>query len=379
MMKAKTLTWLAIAMVLFVVAFAAGCGEASDEVSTSAGAATTDTSAGAQPAGASDEVFELTYANFLPATHPLQARMEQWAADISDATNGRVKITLYPAQTLLTGTEAFEGILQGIADMGMVTTSYSPGRFPLFELFDLPVDYNDCQVSAKVLWDCYQKFQPEEFSKVKLLCCFATSPGGVATTKPVRTLEDLKGMQIRATGLTANYMSALGAVPVSIPMPEAYEALSRGVCDGTINAWDSLVSFKVIEAVDYVTMTEFLYCAPMLTVMNLDTWNSLPPDIQAAIEKRSEEQTAIDAKAEAEQALDNIKRIMDLGKEIILLTEEEEARWKEAVKPAIDAAIQEREAKGLPAREFYDELVRLAEQYNPDYPGVKDSYLEMLK
>ncbi len=392
MKKMGKMVALLVLLVLALGLVGAGCGESSDEPGTSDSVATTTpTTAGttdttsavgttdttSTTGAATGEVIELTYSHLFPAVHPVHLRLEEWAKAVSDATNGRVKITFHYAQSLLTAAETYEGVVNGIADMGLVVPAYTPGLFPLLELFDLPVDYNNCEVVSKVLWESFQKFQPEEFSKVKVLPAFGIGPGGIATRDPVNTLADLKGKQIRAVGLSASYMKALGAAPVSIAMPEAYEAMSKGVCDGCLNTWDAFVTWKLVEVTDSITMTPFLYTASFFTVVNLDTWNSLPSDIQAAMEKVSEDFIAIHGKGEADNALASIGTIRDLGKQIIVLPDAEEQKWRDAVKPAIDAAIQERQADGLPAQEFYDEMVRLAEQYNASYPSLKDAYLEM--
>jgi TRAP-type C4-dicarboxylate transport system substrate-binding protein len=374
----KRYSLVLISMILAVSVVVSGCGNSSDTPDTTKAAAEgAKKSEGASQAG-SDEVVKITFAHFFPATHPVHIRWAEWADAISKATDGKVKITFYYAQTLLSASETYEGVVSGIADMGIMYPGYTPGLFPMLELFDLPVDYNNCEVISKVFWDCYNEFQPEELSKVKVLSIYAIGPGGIATKKPVETLDDLSGMQIRAVGLSSGYMSALGAVPVSLPMPESYEAVSRGVCDGVLNAWDAFVTWKTVEVADYFTMTPFLYTGSFITVMNLDTWNSLPADVQAAFEQVSKEFISYHASSEAKNALYSAQKILDSGKKIIVLSDEEEARWLEAVQPAIAKAIADRADKG-PAQEFYNRMVELAEKYNAEYPSLKDAYLEMIK
>jgi len=327
----------------------------------------------------SEEVIEISFAHFFPAVHPVHMRFVEWAKDIEDATDGRVHITIHYAETLLKAPETYEGIVSGVADSGIVVPAYTPGLFPLFELFDLPVGYNNNEVITKVLWDCYKKFDPEELSGVKVLQAYAIGPGGIAMVRdPIHSLEDLNGKQIRATGLTADLVAALGASPVSIPMPEAYEALSRGVCDGAINIYDAFITWKLAEVTKYITMTPFLYTGIFLVVMDIDTWNSLPSDVQAVFEEISEDYIDYHAHCEAENAIKSIRALVDMQKEIIILSDEEEARWKEAVKPVVDNAIQSREAKGIPAREFWNEMLRLADKYNAVYPSLEDEYMKIV-
>jgi len=365
-----------VAIILAVSMAVGGCNNGKGDTNGPSGSANQND--GNQQTNQNEEI-ELTFSHMFPATHPVHLRHQAWADAISEATNGKVKITFYFSETLLKAPDTYEGVVSGIANIGLMVPSYTPGLFPMLELVDLPVDYNSSEVISQVLWDCYNEFQPEELSKIKVLTCYAIGPGGIITKNPVRKLEDLSGKQIRSVGLAASYMSALGASPVSIAMPESYEALSKGVCDGVLNAWEPFITWKLVEVADYMTMTPFLYSSPFLVIMNLDTWNSLPPDIQAVFDKIGEEFVGYHGSSESNNAIIAVQNIIDLGKEIIVLSDEEEAKWTEAVKPAIEKAIADREDKG-PARDFYNRMVELAEKYNADtkYQSIKDAYLEMV-
>lgn len=367
-MNRKTFAIILVATIMLGVF--AGCGKAANEKASSSEMST-------PAASSSNEVYEITFAHFFPVVHPVHVRHEAWAKALSEASNGRIKIVFRYGETLLKAAETYEGVTSGIADMGLVVPSYTPGLFPMSELYELPVNYSNCQVISKVLWQVYQEFQPKEWSGVKVLGIYAIGPGGIATKKPVRNLNNLKGMQIRAVGTSADYMKALGAAPVSITMPESYEAISRGVCDGVLNAWDAFITWKLVEVADYYTMTPFLYVAPFVQVMNLDKWNSLPPDIQEIFTRVTEEYIDYHSEEEAKNALTSVQAILDAGHEIIPLSEEEEKAWQAAVATAVDSAIAARADKG-PAQEFYDRIVELAEQYNPDYPSLKDKMVEMM-
>ena len=366
MKRKKALSSSLLAILLAMTLCLGGCGNG-DSPTTSGSGKPVDPG----------EIIEITFSHMFPVVHPVHLRYEEWAKALSKETNGRVKITFHYAQTLLTAAETYEGVVNGVADMGQIVPAYTPGLFPMLELFDLPVDYNNCEVISKVLWQCIEEFKPEEYSAVKVLSAYAIGPGAIATKKAVHNLEDLKGLQIRAAGLASNYIPALGAAPVSVAMPESYDALSRGTCDGVLNAWDAFITWKLVEVADCFTMTSFMYTSPFINIMNLEKWNSLPADIQAAFEKVSEDFIGFHATAEAKNAITSIQAIIDSGKEIIVLSDEEEARWMERMKPAIASAIAERAAKG-PAQAFYDRMVELAKQYNADSPSLKEVYLDMI-
>lgn len=374
-MKRKSLAAILALAMLFSLALY-GCGQPGPSNSNAPGSSD-PSGTSAAPEGNAGETYEITFAHFFPAVHPVHLRLEKWAEALSEASGGRIKIVFHYAETLLKSTETYEGVTSGIADMGLVVPSYTPGLFPMTELYDLPVSYNNCEVISKVFWDCYQEFRPEEWSNVKVLGLYAIGPGGLATKKPVESLADLKGLQIRATGTAANYMKALGAAPVSIAMPEAYEAVSRGVCDGVLNAWDAFITWKLVEVSDHFTMTPFLYTSPFFTVMNLNQWNALPADIQVIFEEVGEEFITFHSSEEAKNAITSIQSIIDSGKTITVLSEDEEAAWLAAVQPAIEQAIASRADKG-PAQEFYDRMAELAQTYNGEYPSLKEAFQEMI-
>ncbi|MDH7479242.1 MAG: TRAP transporter substrate-binding protein, partial [Syntrophomonadaceae bacterium] len=232
------------------------------------------------------QTIELRLAHFFPSSHPAETQLIQpWAKAIAEATNGRVKVTSYPNQTLIQADAIYNGVVTGVADIGLSCFSYTRGRFPVLEVFELPgITYNNSKAASKVAWEGIKQLNPQEVQDTKLLMVFTTGPGDLYTRSPVRSLEDLKGMEIRATGLSAKTIAALGGTPVAMPQSEAYEALSKGVVKGNLGPVEVLQGWKQAEVTKYLTKTPFLYNTLFFITMNRDKWNSLPPDIQAAIE-----------------------------------------------------------------------------------------------
>ena len=118
---------------------------------------------------------------------------------------------------------------------GSFLFSYTRGRFPVLEVFELPgISYMNSKVASQVAWEGIKELNPHEIQDTKLLMVFTTGPGDLYTRTAVRKLEDLKGMEIRATGLSATTLQALGAVPSAMPQSDAYEALTKGVVKGNL-------------------------------------------------------------------------------------------------------------------------------------------------
>lgn len=128
------------------------------------------------------------------------------------------------------------------------------------------------KINGLVDWQLYQEFPAiqAEYKGVKLLGLFATEAYPLATNKPVRTLKDLKGLKLRAAGgPPADMTKALGAVPVTIPMPDTYLALQKGVIDGYWYSHESVLGFRTYEVTKYVT--DFPTCAvAWWLIMNQD-------------------------------------------------------------------------------------------------------------
>lgn len=323
----------------------------------------------AKPA-APQPAIELSLAHFWPPTHFLNTeQVPGWAAEIQDATKGRVKITTYAGGTLLKGPETYDGVVKGVADIGVSVFAYTRGRFPLLEAWELPgIRYANATAAAMVAWEGYKKFKPAETNDTKVLYLFATGPGHMWTKKPVRSLEDLKGMRIRATGLSAKSLEALGATPEAMSQEDATEALMKGVVDGNLSPTEVLLGFKQAELVDYITMTPFIYNTLFFCVMNLEKWNSLPADVQKAFDKVSDKWAEKAGKiwdSHMQEGLDY--GVKDHGMEVIELSATEMARWKALLAPLHNKYIEDMTAKGLPGKEVLDWVVEAGEKYSKKY------------
>ena len=314
--------------------------------------------------------IKLSLSHFWPASHFLNTeQVPAWIKDIEAASKGRVKITVHPGETLVKSAETYDGVVKGITDIGLSVFAYTRGRFPLFEAWELPgVPYSNATAAAVVAWEGYKKFKPAELNDSKVLYLFATGPGHMWTKKPVRTLEDLKGMKIRATGLSAKSLEALGAVPVAMGQPEATEALMKGVVDGNLSPLETLKGFKQAELVSYLTMTPFIYNTVFFAVMNKDKFNALPPDVQQAFEQVNANWSEKAGKfwdAHMQEGLDY--GVKDYKLQVIELSAAETAKWKALLTPLQDKYIADMTAKSLPGKDVLAEVIKLGEKYSQQY------------
>lgn len=328
----------------------------------------------AQPAPTPAKPIELRWAHQFPASYGQALAIADRAAEIGRRTKGRVKITLYPVGTLVSPVEMYEGVVKGVTDIGMSCPSYTRGRFPLQEVLELPGIYPfNAVVTSRVGDDFHRKFKPKEFADTHLLYMHVHIPGTFSTAhKPVRTLEDLKGMRIRATGIAAELVKALGAVPVPMPASDAYDALNKGVIDGTVGTPNMLKGWKFGEVTKYTTIAPGAgYVTGFFAAMNLNTWNSLPPDIQKVFDEVSKESAEYHGKVWNEMEMEGYKYAKERGHTFITLPPKESDRWLAAVMPLLDAYVKAMEAKGLPGKEGLAFSKEHAEKYSKTYPSLK--------
>lgn len=292
--------------------------------------------------------IELSFSVFFPPTHPHAVASIEMAKEIEKRTNGQVKITVFPGGTLTKPQACYDGVVDGISDMGHSVFSYTRGRFPLMEALDLPLGYPNGAVASKVAYEYYKQINPKELQDVKVLTIHAHGPGVLASKKDVNTLEEMKGLKIRCTGLSAKLAEYLGAAAVAMPQNAAYEALQKGVVEGTFCPIETLKGWKQGEVIDYVIESKALgYTSTMFVVMNKEKYDSLPPDVQKVFDEVGAEWVDVYGRIwdDADQA--GRQFVEGLGKTIHALIPEEEQKWEQAVQPVIDEYTKDVEQKGL--------------------------------
>ncbi|MCG6972181.1 MAG: TRAP transporter substrate-binding protein [Desulfobacterales bacterium] len=284
--------------------------------------------------------IKLTYSIFFPPNHAQTKTAMDWVKEIEKRTHNRVQISVFPGGTLTKAPQCYDGVVQGISDLGFSLFAYTRGRFPVMAAVDLPMGYTSGVMASNVAEAFAKTFKPKELNDVKVLYLHAHGPGLLHTKKPVRRLEDLKGMKIRATGLSAKIVTALGGVPVAMPQGDTYDALKKGVVEGTFGPMEVLKGWKQAEVIKYTTECYSVgYTTTFFVVMNLAKWNALPPDIKKIFEEVSSKYTEIHGKVWDRTDQEGRKYTLSLGNEIIPLSDKESARWRKAVQPVIDDYI----------------------------------------
>lgn len=325
--------------------------------------------------GVADEVIaaqiNLTYANFPPsATFPC-VQMERWKTEVEKRTDGKVAVQTFPGGSLLDAKEMMDGVISGQADIGCLCMAYQPGRFPVTNATALPLGIPNAKVGSQTLWDLYNRYKPAEFAQVKVLAMFTTAPANIMSKKPVRTLEDMKGLDLRASGEAAQILKAWGANQVGMPMSATPEALQKGVVQGLFSSIEVMKDFKYAELCKYITMTETnIY--PFSVVMNQKKWDSLPEDIKNVFDDLAAEQSVWTG-----EYMDNhVKESVEWSKaeqnvEVIELSAEQKAKWNALLTPNIDNWLERAKESKLPADEILADAKMLIKIYSMEAEKAK--------
>ena len=311
------------------------------------------------------EVIKLKAANYLPVTHPMSTLGGWFCDEIKKRTNGQVEITYYPGGTLLTAPKMYDGIVTGISDIGLSHIQYTRGRFPVTEVFDLPsLGFTSGWTSTMVATDFYNKYKPKEWNDVQVLYLSPSGPCILETVnKPVKTLEDVKGIKIRATGQMSEIIKLLGGVPIPLEMVDTYDALRRGVIDGVTVDFSTLKQWKFAEVIKYVTADWQL--GTVITfywVISKRKWDALSPDIQKIFMEVASETRDKQGALWSQMDIDARDFFKSQGGQIITLPDAEATRWMKAVEPIIGDYKKNMVSKGYKEADINDWLKFIGER-----------------
>ncbi|MEO5861838.1 MAG: TRAP transporter substrate-binding protein [Burkholderiales bacterium] len=327
----------------------------------------------ANPARAQEVTLKLHH--FLPALSPFHAHfMAVWADKVMKESNGRIKIQLYPSMQLGgTPPQLYDQVKDGVADIIWTVAGYSAGRFPAFEVFELPFMVNSAAGSSRALWEYVHvnNLNKTEFKDVKLLAVHQhDEPHFHMVNKPIRTLADLKGVKIRApTRITNRLLTALGATPVGMPVTQVSDALSKGVIDGALLPWEVVPSIKVHELVKYHSeidvKSRWLYSTVFVFAMNPAKFASLPGDLKKIIDANSgAELSSWVGKMADESAIPSRKQAVDRKNTFNTISIDELKNWQKVAQTVTDDWIKDLDKRGLDGKALVNSARELIAKYD---------------
>ena len=309
-------------------------------------------------AASSAHAETLTYSTFFPPTHIQAVTSENWCKEVEKRTDGRVKFQFFPGQTLTRAPQTYEAVTDGIADIGVTGIAYTQGRFPVMSSLDMPLGYPSGVVATKAANALFDKMNPAEFDSAKIMYFHGHGPGYIHTRKaPVKKLEDLKGLRIRSTGMSANIVTALGGTPVSMAMPDTYQSLQRGVVDGSFHPVETNKGWNMGEVVSYMTIAKpAAYTTTFYVVMNKSKWNKISPEDQKVIEEINKEWALKHGEAWDSSDEEGMAFFKEKGGTVITLDDAESGRWVTAVQSVIDDQIKMLDDMNVDGAAVFDDI-----------------------
>lgn len=312
------------------------------------------TAATVLPRGLAWAKEELRLHSFVPPTHIIWAKvLTPWSQEVAKLSKGELTVRLFPSMQLGgKPPELYRQTQQGITDATFTLPGYTSADFPMMALTELPGTANSADDGTKKLWAHFDKYLARDYKGTKVLMLWNSDTAGIMSkSKPVRRLEDFKGMKIRTPSAAQSaQLAALGAIPIDMPVTQIYNSLDRGVIDASMIPMSAALDFKLIEVAKYFTVDAPLGRSPFLVAMNRNRYEKLPANLKKVIDdttglKLSLQGAAVyDAQSRA--AVEAVKK----GRELIQLSAQERQRWLEAFKPMIRMKVEEGEKAGLPAR-----------------------------
>lgn len=302
------------------------------------------------------EEVTLRIHHFLPAGAPIQAKvLEPWCQKISQESANQIKCKIFPSMQLGgTAPQLYDQAKDGVVDMIWTIPGYTPGRFLVTELFELPFMMNTPEATSRALWEFQTKHNAAEYKDVKPLAFHMNGPGNFYTrSKPIHTLADFKGMKLRgATRQTTKMLSALGATPVGMPLPAVTEALSKGVIDGALTPYEVVQATKMHELTKFTTESDptfnAVYAQVFVLAMNKAKYDAMSPELKKVIDANSgAELSAWIGKMIHEADVPGRKLVQQGNNTIHTLPVSELQNWKKATDQLDEELVAEINKRGL--------------------------------
>lgn len=317
-----------------------------------------------QVGAAGAQTIELKLSHFVPPNHTFHKWAQAWAAQLEKESNGRLKMVIYPnGQLVGPPNRQLDAARNGIVDMAWVLQGVTPGRYATSELvslaFSWPSTGPGSASTCKRMSELAPTYLAPEHEGLHLLWMCAAMPTLIFSKNPVRTLNDLKGMKIRYTGVqNRNLLAALGAVPLLMAPSESQDGLAKGIIDAATFPHEGALSLDLGVVAKHATEPGFA-TATFAFGMNPAKYNSLPPDLKALIDRTSgpaaAEQFGKLWEAAEKHARDEF---IKQGVQIHTLSDADVAEMKKIVAPQIEAAILAVDKAGKPGRKFYEEYIK---------------------
>ena len=310
--------------------------------------------------------------HFLPAASNIHQKfLTPLVRKIEAESNGRIKITIFPAMQLGGAPpQLYDQARDGVADIVWTLPGNTPGRFPASEAMELPFVADKLGiVNARAFQEYADTYLKDEFREVQLICAWAHDAGLIHANRQVKTMEDLKGLKLRfPTRQAGEALKALGASPIGMPIPQVPESLAQKVIDGCVVPWEVVPAIKVQELLKYHTGipgSPTLYTATFVLAMNKGSYDKMPADLKKVIDANSGMPAATMAGKTWDDAGAAVLEMVSKrsGNVISEISVDEAGRWRKTTQPVIDAWIASVKDRNLDGAKLVEAVRTLVQKY----------------
>ena len=281
-------------------------------------------------------------------------------------TGGALTLALFPAMQLGgSPRQLFDQARDGFVDVAWTLPSYTAGRFPIVEVFELPFVGESAEATSQAITEFAARHLGAEVADVHVLQLHAHAPATLHMgQRRIASMDDMRGLKIRTPGRAiADSITALGGNPVFMPVPDVQQSLARGVIDGAAIPFEVALPLRIHDVTRSHTAIG-LYTGVFLLAMNKARYNALAPALRQALDRN----TGLGLAKEVGRLWDEAEipgraAVVARGNEIVGIDAAERARWVAATRPVIEAWVAETDKRGVPGAALLDEARRLIAKY----------------
>jgi len=307
----------------------------------------------------------LTYGSLYGSTHTFSKADIAWMDKIEADTDGQVKFEVYWGSTLISRTESCAELVAGVADLAYIGPGYSAAGYDIDKAvlawyYGVP-SYDARRWLHLAIWSQFPEYRAE-FANMKIMCTAVSSTYQLLSNTPVRTLDDLAGLRIKATGSFIDLINALGGEGISLPMGEVYSSLQKNDIQGALVPYSTIQEFSFHEVAKYMTILDLTSGCRPARAMNLDSYNSLPEEFQQLFDDSI---TFWEEEDDLYRANDDItgKELGEQeGMEFIELPTEELDYIYDQLDPIMREVAAGLDDQGLPGTDIYEKIRQLIDQ-----------------
>jgi len=271
--------------------------------------------------------------------------------ELKKRSKDKINYTMFAGAALGKGPEHYDIVAKGLSDLGYFTATWTPGRFPLTDVLSLAAWVDGKDIAVEIGNAMYKRVLHKEFPGVKMIELNGCIQAFLWTKKPIRTLEDVKGLKVRSPGgHQTHYIKALGAEPVFIPLGDVYLAIETGTVDGIVTCPPLFLAYKFYEVAKHGVVTTF-GCVSEGAIMNMESWKKIPDDLKPVVEDVCHNPFKTTGGLTRDVYKTMMKEIEDKKVELYTLPPKEAERWYDGFREMTRKWVADLQAKGLPAKE----------------------------